>query len=407
MSYAVETKKRKFDRILESLTEHSTPTHSTPSTGNNASSISLVDYAESESAKKRRLAASPFPETSKDQSAVSLVAQYLPSDRRAFLKRLETFRQVVQWRIPSTERINAANWAKRGWICIDTNLVSCGSCKQRLHVEVDTEDHLGEENESGSNDDESSHESSTVYAEIIKKYETMIIDAHSPSCPWRRRGCDTSIQRIEGLLNVASGLASLKDRYDSIIGSEDTVPHVESLLDDDGAYDQSLRSFRFAGLDDMNEDVLKLAACGWQRKDQDVLECRHCFRSLGLWLYRGEDPAMERLDAVESHLDYCPWSSSEAQDTEIVVVQQNGETATLRKKVPGWRLVVQAIAKDNAKKGRSLPSTGDETLKEQNQSELTPEQREKRVKELLRRIKEVKKPFNVKGLLKRKEKLKT
>jgi C3HC zinc finger-like len=137
MSYAIEAKKRKFDRILQSLTDGASSPQSRASLNsrNNASTVSLVQDS-SDASKRRRISPTSVKKTA---STTSLTGHYLPSSRQAFLERLETYRQVTKWHIPSTEPINASLWVKRGWICVDTDTVFCGSCKERLQVDLDVE----------------------------------------------------------------------------------------------------------------------------------------------------------------------------------------------------------------------------------------------------------------------------
>ncbi|KAL6247339.1 hypothetical protein RBB50_005685 [Rhinocladiella similis] len=408
MSYAVETKKRKFDRILEALSDGTpSPSRSSLNTRNNASTTTLSQDSASDSSKRRRVAP-----TSKvivtSPSVTSLSGHYLPSSRTAFLQRLETFRHVTKWHIPSSERINAAAWAKRGWTCVDTDTVYCGACKETVHVDLEVDvDSI----EDGTEPDDSFALSSEIYQGLVKRYSEMIVTAHAESCLWRQRGCDSTIQRIEGLLNTNMALSGLQTRYDSLMARADEIPEHVSLpaevLDDPDI----LEEFGFNDGKKPHRDALKLALCGWERKGEDIIECHHCFRSLGLWLYRGESPAMDRLDAVEDHLEYCPWRSAEAQNTEIVVgVRKNTDDSQPKAQhLAGWSLVFQAMVKDYSKKRGTkklgstfaseveLSTTGSEVS-------LTPEQREKKMRDLLRRIKEIKKPFNVKSLLRRKDK---
>ncbi|KIX98438.1 uncharacterized protein Z520_05739 [Fonsecaea multimorphosa CBS 102226] len=427
MSYAIETKKRKFDRILEALTDGaaSTPPSApaSPSRSSiNASTTSISLYAASDSSKRRRITPTSKTTAPSTSPPVTLSGHYLPSSRAAFLQRLETFRHVTQWHIPSTDPINAAAWAKRGWTCVDTDTVACGVCKERLYIDLDVDKELlkssekegdeGADEEADADDEDSFAISSEIYDNIVKRYQDMIVTAHAESCLWRKRGCDASIQRIEGLLNTTLALSGLRTRYDSLASHLDEIPQVEPLPLASAANPHELDRFRLGGQERPHVDTLRLAVCGWARKCDDVIECRHCFRSLGLWLYRGESPAIEKLDAIDNHLEYCPWRSAEAQDTEIQTGHSRTTTgeqiAPKKERVPGWVLVYQAIAKDNRQKSASagtLSTAASETFLSENASEsTTPEQREKRMKDLLRRIKEIKKPFNVKALLKRKDK---
>jgi hypothetical protein len=418
MSYAVETKKRKFDRILEALSESAaSPARTSLNARNNASTTTLTQDSASDSSKRRRV--TPTAKATVPSTSVTwLSGHYLPASRTAFLQRLETFRHVTQWHISSTEPINAAAWAKRGWICVDTDTIYCGACKERVHVDLDADPELlknqenndGEEEEDQADQDDSFVMSSEIHENMVKRYQEMIVTAHGETCLWRKRGCDSSIQRIEGLLNTSIAISGLWMRYDSIMNRAEEVPRVGALPDYGFEATESLERFRFNDSEKPHLDALKLAVCGWERKCEDVIECRHCFRSLGLWLYRGETPAMERLEAVEDHLEYCPWRSTEAQDTEIVVGGRKDSEGSLPnlQRVAGWALVLQAMLKDNIKRGSKQPvstsaSETELTSTASNDSQ-TPEQREKKMRDLLRRIKEIKKPFNVKSLLKRKDK---
>lgn len=423
MSYAIETKKRKFDRILEALSDAAAASPSRPSLNsrNNAtatdSSLSLSLDDHSDASKRRRVTPASRTTLSTRTSATSLSTHYLPSSRAAFLERLETFRQVTQWHVPSTDPINAAAWAKRGWICVDTDTVFCGSCKERVHVDltIDTSllrptrgEDVADENVQDDQDDDFALVTE-VYANIIKKYQDMITTSHSEGCLWRKRGSDSSVQRIEGLLNTSIALASLKKRYDSIMTREEELPTVAPLTLPSPQDESALANHLFEEEQKVNLNAFRLAVTGWDRKSEDIIECHHCFRSLGLWLYRGDSPAMENLDAIDNHLDYCPWKSADAQDTEVILPSKrdaNDDAAAKKERVPGWILVYSAIVKGSNKKQAKDSTTipmGEETegVPEVGES-LTPEQREKKTRDLFKRIKEIRKPFNVKALLNRK-----
>lgn len=419
MSYALETKKRKFDRILESLTEGSSQSRVTPesrlvSTSNNNGSLSSRTGS-LDSSKRRRVS----PTFNRASSHSSLLNHYLPSSRDAFLERLETYRHVTKWHIPSTSLANAAEWAKRGWICVGTDTVSCGACSERVTVDLNTDKASDREKDAGDTadqdttgleqDEEERDNLAIQFQEaLVKRYQQMMTSAHSAACSWRKRGCDVSIQRIEGLLTTSTAMSSLRLRYISMIDKGDSCPAVSDLPAYDVLPAPSMKDFAGLDLTDLQIDALKLAICGWQYKEEDVVECRHCFRSLGLWLYRGEHPTVENLDAIESHLEYCPWRSPGAQDTELMIHPESGSNAGKKLRLPGWALVYHSVKKQTIKKQgrhdsnliRTSQDAGDGTFRE----ELSPEQREKRMSDLMRRIKEIKKPFNVKSLLRKKDK---
>lgn len=143
MSYALETKKRKFHRVLESLTKPtSTPTPEQPPKPSAATGGRAPTTAR-EAIKKARL--SRGDGGSQDLSAaresvlkvarpgtrassVSSTARptFVPWDRERFLERLETFRRVDRWS-PKPSAVSEVVWAKRGWICTDVARVSCAS----------------------------------------------------------------------------------------------------------------------------------------------------------------------------------------------------------------------------------------------------------------------------------------
>lgn len=419
MSYAIETKKRKFDRTLEALAgaAASSPSRTPLNSRNNHSTTSLTRDDASDGSKRRRIAPTSGSTLAANASTTSLVGHYLPTNRSAFLERLETFRHVTQWHVPSTDSINAAAWAKRGWICVDTDTVSCGSCRERVHIDLSLDSELlkSGDKEAEAEDEEDDFEmAAEVYHGIVQRYQEKITLAHTEHCLWRKRGSDSSIQRIEGLLNTNTALSAMRIRYESLITRADEIPNVAPLPADGLVEERELWSFRVEAHDEINISALKLAVCGWHRRSDDVIECQHCFRSLGLWLYRGATPAIEKLNGVDNHLEYCPWRSAEAQDTEITVSKAKLEQDLLptKERVPGWMLVYLAIVRDNTRRrgheSRVTSALSEaETSTGSGDSNATPEQREKKMRDLLKRIKEIKKPFNVKALLRRKEKAKT
>ena len=427
--YAIETKKRKFDRILDSIQDPSTSQSHASFTPRNKNSSTISPVAnDGQSAAMKKLRLSSGTSSPKDDPTTSLAgpktANYLPTSREAFLDRLETFGPITKWHIASNEVINAAAWARRGWRCVGTDTASCGACEERLLVKIDKDDEQKRSPSPGpeipkesapTEDEENSYEiASEIHAGIVAKYQGLITTAHNENCPWRRRGCIDSIQRIEGLLNAPTAMSMLQIRYDGLVAGVPgpDVPNVCIGADDSERYATTYHSLlsKISQIDPRpNKNAYFLAVCGWQRaveQGSDVVECRYCFRHLGLWLYRGNDPAMEKLDALDSHLEYCPWRSSEAQATEICM---KGSKVT----VPGWILVAQVVERQKAGSCGATAGTlsaGAEAVNVPQDStgrgatEVGEKDREKKMKDLLRRVKELKKPFNVKGLLRRNKK---
>ena len=274
------------------------------------------------------------------------------------------------------------------------DMVACKACNEQLLVKLDG---AGEAVATEAAVPDTDEEEDLTAADMLRhrllvdKYSDLIITAHAQSCPWRNRGCDESIQRISGLFNTASTIQTLKARYESL--QDFDLPSVHVSPEQSTYPTEALIEFRFNASEEESphQSKLRLAMCGWQASPgrEDVAECRACFRSLGLWLYRGEQPIMEKLDAVESHLEYCPWRSAGAQRTEI-------EWEGAKKMVPAWVLVARIM------KEMIHHPTAVDGAAERKPAEPGEKERETKVKELLRRVKDLRKPFNVKALLRKK-----
>lgn len=155
MSYAVESKKRKFHRVLESISKPANPDNAsksspaTPATAKDRLPANL-------SIKKVRLSSNDQSDLASVRNSLSNISRptdrssstssnkrptFAPWDREIFLERLETFRRVDRWSSKPTP-INEVQWAKHGWVCKDTMRVSCvsgcgGSVVVKLPDEID------------------------------------------------------------------------------------------------------------------------------------------------------------------------------------------------------------------------------------------------------------------------------
>lgn len=254
--YAIEAKKRKFDRILETIKDHANlqpaPTATSRNDLNSVVKRRRLDVSAMSSKFSKSVAASSSPRT----------ANYLPASREAFLERLETFGPITKWHVPSTEDISAVAWAKRGWCCVDTDLVRCNTCNEHLLVKLDVEEEAITTGVAGPDDEKDEDGVNTTamlrHRLLVEKYSDMIITAHAFSCPWRNRGCDNSIQRISGLFNRASTLQTLKARYDSLRNFE--IPSVH-LSSEESLYPvQEMAEFRFdtGQPEEPDQDTLRL-----------------------------------------------------------------------------------------------------------------------------------------------------
>lgn len=151
MSYALETKKRKFHRVLESLSKPSSTSEPaadlTPATPRDrlqenlaVKKARLSSGTESELASTRsKILRVPGPSSRVSWRSSTTRPSFVPWDRERFLERLETFRRVDRWS-PKPSPINEVAWAKRGWICTDTSRVTCvGGCGGSVVVKLPDE----------------------------------------------------------------------------------------------------------------------------------------------------------------------------------------------------------------------------------------------------------------------------
>ena len=211
MSYALSTTKRKFHRILDSISNTSS-TSLAQKNGSNASTTTLPATLESP-AKKIRVArpqSAYAPSTSQialahaqeirvSPKSVKLTAPceeqtkpyFTPWDRARFLERLKTFRHVDKW-MSKPEKINEVQWAKRGWICVGKERVHCSGCSREVVVQIEG-GHSGpasvEEND-GHDEFEEDDWRAAALEQLVEKYAEMIITEHEEGCLWRVRGCD-------------------------------------------------------------------------------------------------------------------------------------------------------------------------------------------------------------------------
>lgn len=155
MSYALESKKRKFHRVLESLSKPLTPDNA-PKPAPAAPATAQDRLAANLSMKKVRLSSANPAELTAVRNSIHKISRpahriasatsskrptFVPWDRERFLERLETFRRVDRW-TSKPAPINEVQWAKRGWICTDVMRVSCvsdcgGAVVVKLPDEID------------------------------------------------------------------------------------------------------------------------------------------------------------------------------------------------------------------------------------------------------------------------------
>ncbi|KAJ5759328.1 hypothetical protein N7520_006484 [Penicillium odoratum] len=388
MSYAVESKKRKFHRVLESISKplnlDNAPkpwtSTSTPATAS-AQDRPLVNL----SIKKVRLTSNDnsnpitirnsLTKLSGSKSRTSSTSSskrptFVPWDRDVFLERLETFRRVDRW-TSKPAPINEVQWAKRGWICTDTMRVSCvsgcgGSVVVKLPDEIDELDGY---------DAEKVQERKEVRTRLVDEYAKQLSNAHAENCPWRNKGCDDT------------AIARLHDRYINVLKMGDKLP-AESAIETPQGFDMDglIKTLPVEWFKDtekapeatnvptesngeapvlqpsaeptsLNRAALALALFGWDSVADGaagLVGCKACFRRLGLWMYKpkenGDVPVYTSLDVASEHMEYCPWIDPVAQSGSG---KPNQRIDSLRS---GWQVVAEACKVKHRRRLRSVAS---------------------------------------------------
>jgi hypothetical protein len=210
MPLALSTSKRKFHKILDSISNASNTTlASRDELRTNASTTSLAVNVERPVKKPRPASAfvlssashahgsrsSSFQDRIKISSPAAMdnerkLPNFAPWDRGQFLDRLRTFRHVEKW-MGKPDLINEVQWAKRGWSCVGKERVKCvGGCGKEVVIKLENEWNLGEEppDEASLGDEQDWRKD--AQEQLVEKYAEMIISGHDDGCLWRRRGCD-------------------------------------------------------------------------------------------------------------------------------------------------------------------------------------------------------------------------
>ncbi|MCJ1400563.1 hypothetical protein MMC11_003769 [Xylographa trunciseda] len=370
MAYALGTTKRKFYRILDSISNSSATSVTSKTQHDNASSTTLAQSP----AKKARLVrpagvyASSTTQTESSQSMRSASSHtstekkrpaFTPWDREDFLRRLETFRHPYLW-MTKPDKVNEVQWARRGWRCVGKDRVACSACHKEL-VMILEPDEPADCNGKGDIISDEEDWRSNAQNELVEKYASMIVSAHGEGCPWTRRGCDASIQHLN-LTHPATSLEALRLRYESFVNLKVRLPtslrSPPSLpLDDVSKHFLSILHQSRDVIDtldnqELDKEALQLALFGWQAETEHDLKlatCNACFRRLGLWLYlprenangdSGEREAIvSRLDLIEEHRSYCPWINGLSENGDTLSTKKTPESAGLS----GWEILVKVI----------------------------------------------------------------
>ncbi|KAJ5899509.1 hypothetical protein N7495_004253 [Penicillium taxi] len=393
MSYELESKKRKFHRVLESISKPPAidltpkPTSTTPATAQDhpptSLSIKKVRLNSKDTSNLASVSTSTLalPRCSRVSSTSFKRPAFAPWDRECFLERLETFRRVDRW-TSKPPPINEVQWSKHGWVCSDVMRVGCvsgcgGSVVIKLPEDIDDLDGY---------DAEKAQERKEVCAKLVEEYEKRLSDGHSDNCPWRNKWCDATIQRLP-LSNPDVALSGLRERYLNVVKMGDKLPAEDAFeylegfdLDDtikmlpeewlkpektpEKTNEESVASAEKVETPkepttepvSINRAAFTLAFFGWSTVDDGgagLVGCKACFRRLGLWMYKpkenGDITVYASLNAATEHMEYCPWIDGLAQSGTGSPNKQDGLLS-------GWEIVAQAAKVKHRRHARSRMS---------------------------------------------------
>jgi C3HC zinc finger-like len=168
----MNTPKRKFNALLNSLGNRSTTSLSSKSPEiNNGSVTNFASELETDSLVKKRRTGRPVSAVGQNllRSTSSIIAsttdsivhkksasvasgqpvtleapKYAPWDRAAFLERLRTFSNITDW-TPKPAKVNEVEWAKRGWVNKKWERVRCELCNIEILVKLNIREVDGKE----------------------------------------------------------------------------------------------------------------------------------------------------------------------------------------------------------------------------------------------------------------------
>ena len=185
MTYALESSKRKFERLLDSISNELSKKNDAPTKRPRLSDVSTTTRRPLSTFLHHESASSYTPAGQERKPAA-----YNPFDRKDFDRRLSTFRTNVAAWSPKSDDVSEVKWALRGWELAERNTVTCRRCSKR--VLVDLEPDWPTSVESGV---EAEDRGAETEASLVALYKDQIIEGHERGCPWRQRGCDGKRQR--------------------------------------------------------------------------------------------------------------------------------------------------------------------------------------------------------------------
>jgi hypothetical protein len=340
MPEAIATSKRKFHKLLDSITTASNTSQQRDNASGGANANTTLTPREklelaSERARKRLRASTSSTSLSTtlrpsynritNTSTISLprnmsspklasdeanddkhIPNFAPWSQETFLARMKTFSKVSDWH-PKPEVINEVHWAKRGWSCVDVNTVACkGGCERRVVVKLSTmgkKKSLAKEAEASAavdnaEDDEEVDEAELEQA-LAERYQDEIVNGHSKTCLWRKGACKDDIYRLS-LVRPIVWKSQLHDAYISLLSVAQSIKDIaiKSAVNADSsflAYERLASELPTDVIpssdaeESLKSRILEIALHGWRGSIEhrtELLNCETCFQRVGLWLFQ-------------------------------------------------------------------------------------------------------------------------
>lgn len=363
MPEAIATTKRKFYKALDALTNNSST--SAPSSNNNnnnirtSASAAAFDEARERARKRLRQSTSTTSLNTTDchASIISLPRKtplrprpgptsgvddktppnFSPWSQETFLARLKTYSSVSTWH-PKPDPISEVEWAKRGWVCVDVNIVACrGGCERRVVVSLETSKRQRQHTDAEDDDEQAA----ALEEALAERYKDEIVKSHSSSCMWHKAGCKDDVYRLP-VVRPTIWQPELSKRFRSLLSITSSIDKVKTrTLEPSTVNEQLLKDLPQEVIDPSDTKLhsaikaFETALHGWRGSSEsgnDLLHCDACFQRVGLWMYQpdyltkrrraddGEEEEEEAeeadeasVDLVEMHREHCPWRNPATQ----------------------------------------------------------------------------------------------
>ncbi|KAJ2909916.1 Nuclear-interacting partner of ALK, partial [Coemansia aciculifera] len=268
------------------------------------------------------------------------------------------------WLVQSPH-LSPVKCARNGWVNIDCSTLKCSQCTAKLIAEL-PDDLTGSEE-----------------VRWIERLNQMLQSSHNANCPWKGHECSESIYSVP-LATSQETVDDICRHAADILGFSDQLPATEhplnsfqsSLLRDLRRKVIALRSEKNdseAPPSDCNAaSALVLALLGWRADtsmQRPTIKCELCFRSVGLWLFRGaagrtNHSDLQTFNVVDEHRSFCYWAHGSVAMPERSESSSAPVNMASASAMPGWQKTIASILRaktmSNANSNSSSDTSSDE-----------------------------------------------